>query len=625
MPPTSLQASLVRQIARLERRLKTLYSREQRFAWIRLAAFLTGLAGVILSASYLNAGWTRLIFLGSALVFALIVVLHRRLDRSILQFEIVAEIRRTQLARLEVAWQQIPLSYQPEARRALDIDLDLSGPRSLHHLLNLAVSQEGSVRLLAWLTAADPDPALIRERQRVVAELAALPRFSDRLLLNLRLISKDLIQGSRLIGWLEAPLPAQRLKTLILVGAGAAVINLSLLTLNALGRLPPYWILTLALYFAYTNYNARHFKDLLAAIVDLEREMGRFQVLLQHLESFPLGNSPHLAQLLAPFRDPARLPSALLKRIKWVTAGVGLRSNPILGLLVNLITPWDALFALLASRLREQARARLPLWMQTWYDLEALCSLGEFARLHPGNAFPAVDRDSAPVLQTQALGHPLIPPSRRQSNDFAIERLGQVLILTGSNMAGKSTFLKTLGINLCLAYAGGPVCAQSLSMRPFRLGTCMKISDSLADGWSYFFAEVQCLKTLLDSVSQAHPDPVFYLIDELFRGTNNRERLIGSRAFIHSLIGADCVGLIATHDLELASLAEDTPLVLNYHFKDRVENGKLVFDYQLQPGACPSTNALHIMELEGLPTTIHPETAQGFSGSQKPENLPPNL
>jgi DNA mismatch repair ATPase MutS len=129
----------------------------------------------------------------------------------------------------------------------------------------------------------------------------------------------------------------------------------------------------------------------------------------------------------------------------------------------------------------------------------------------------------------------------------------------------------------------------------------MQISDSLVDGWSYFFAEVQCLKHLLAALESDHPLPLLYLIDELFRGTNNRERLIGSRAYIESLIGAYGTGLIATHDLELAGLASTSPLVQNYHFRDRVEGDRLVFDYQLRPGPCPSTNALRIMQMQGLP------------------------
>ena len=149
--------------------------------------------------------------------------------------------------------------------------------------------------------------------------------------------------------------------------------------------------------------------------------------------------------------------------------------------------------------------------------------------------------------------------------------------------------------------AGAPVIATQFRAQPFRLHTCIRITDSIVDGFSYFYAEVKCLKQLLDEVQAADELPVLYLIDEIFRGTNNRERLIGSRAFIRNLIGANAVGLIATHDLELKHLAEDYALAHNYHFRDQVSDGRLVFDYLLREGPSPTTNALKIMELEGLP------------------------
>ena len=195
----------------------------------------------------------------------------------------------------------------------------------------------------------------------------------------------------------------------------------------------------------------------------------------------------------------------------------------------------------------------------------------------------------------------MIPIERRVCNDFTIPELGQVTLITGSNMAGKSTFIKTVGVNLCLAYAGAPVAAQQLAMQPFRLHSCIRISDSIVDGFSYFYAEVRCLRCLLDELKADQPLPLLYLIDEIFRGTNNRERLLGSRAYTQSLIGARGSGFIATHDLELANLAEQNPQVKNYHFRDRVEDRKLVFDFLIRPGPSPTTNALKIMQMEGLP------------------------
>ena len=206
----------------------------------------------------------------------------------------------------------------------------------------------------------------------------------------------------------------------------------------------------------------------------------------------------------------------------------------------------------------------------------------------------------ARVLAASPCG-PLLPAATRVTNDLEIRALGEVDILTGSNMAGKSTFLKTIGMNFCLAYAGAPVVATEFVAMPFRLHACIRITDSIVDGFSYFYAEVKCLRALLETLRTRDDLPLLYLVDEIFRGTNNRERLIGSRSYIRTLMGARGVGLIATHDFELARLADGNAFARNYHFRDDVSDGRLVFDYQLREGPCPTTNALKIMEMEGLP------------------------
>jgi DNA mismatch repair ATPase MutS len=177
----------------------------------------------------------------------------------------------------------------------------------------------------------------------------------------------------------------------------------------------------------------------------------------------------------------------------------------------------------------------------------------------------------------------------------------KIVVLTGSNMAGKSTFLRTVGVNLCLAYAGAPVNAGSLQTALFRVFTCIKVSDSVQDGLSYFYAEVKRLKALLAATEAEQSLPVLFLIDEIFRGTNSRERLIGSRAYLRALSQRTTLGLVATHDLELVKLADEISGGANFHFREEVRDGKMVFDYKLRAGPCPTTNALQIMALEGLP------------------------
>jgi DNA mismatch repair ATPase MutS len=331
---------------------------------------------------------------------------------------------------------------------------------------------------------------------------------------------------------------------------------------------------------------------------------------LLYLETHRYSGTPRLAKLCTPFWRAARRPSAALKQIIRIAGAAGVQQSNLLGFLVNALVPWDLYFAHRLNQYKTTIKADLPVWIDTWYDLEALSALANFGALHPDYVFPDVlpvtTSSAQPVLRACSLGHPLLPPEDCVCNDFTFAHLGEIALITGSNMSGKSTFLRTLGVNLCLAYAGAPVNATALQTRLLRLFTCIKVSDSVTDGISYFYAEVRRLKALLHACEAEEPIPLCFLIDEIFRGTNNRERLIGSRAYIYALARGHGVGIISTHDLELVTLADTVPGIRNYHFREEVHDGRMIFDYQLRPGPCPTTNALQIMQMEGLPIAEAP-------------------
>jgi DNA mismatch repair ATPase MutS len=337
---------------------------------------------------------------------------------------------------------------------------------------------------------------------------------------------------------------------------------------------------------------ASHLRDILAQLSAVFRQ----------LETVSYGRTPHLAQLCRPFHQSGQKPSNFLKRLNRIVNATGLRGNPVFALLLNILFPYDIFFAYKLQRARQELAGKLPGWMDIWFELEALASLANLGYLNPHYTFPTFNAEgNADLFQSHQMGHPLLPDTQKVCNDFTIDHTGFIGILTGSNMSGKSTFLRTAGINLVLAYSGGPVDAAHLQTAFFRLHTCIRISDSITSGISHFYAEVKCLKSLMDTLKADHTLPLFYLIDEIFQGTNNLERLTGSRSFIRALADQRGVGLISTHDLELAQLAEEIPSLNNYHFKDTVSDGRLLFDYHIQPGPSPTTNALKIMALEGLP------------------------
>jgi len=617
--------ALENQVDRLKERLEKLDRTSYRVSWVRIVVFCAG--PLVIGLAVFAVGVWLAVSCGVVwlLLFGASVYAHRRVKRGIRRHRLWLQIKSAQVARARLAWDQIPATFyhQPDPEHPFEGDFDLIGKRSLHHLLDTAVSYEGSRRLRTWLTAPIPEPGLSVRRQQVVRELTPLQLFRDKLALHAMEAAgaRKTWKASQLLEWLRtSDTSGAPRRWLILFGAWV-VLNATLLAANLLGWSPPWWQITLAAYLGLWLLWSRTMEAAADQAMALEGALRQLQAVFSQLEAFSYRNAPHLRALCEPYLDPSHRPSRYLSRITWVVAAMGLRENPLLRLLLNAVLPWDAYLAHRLNQTRANLGERGAAWMDVWFELEALASLANFGYLNPAYAFPDMiaDEDQDPALPFDALGlgHPLIPDGEKVCNDFTVPKLGQVTVITGSNMAGKSVFLKTVGVNLSLAFAGGPVNARCLRTIPFRIFASMGISDSVTDGISFFYAEVKRLKTLLAELDRDQPLPLLFCIDEIFRGTNNRERLIGSRAYVRALAGKHGLGFIATHDLELAKLSDELPQVLNYHFRDQVVDGRMVFDFLLLPGPCPTTNALRIMELEGLPVEGS-ETEQGGSGSNWP-------
>jgi hypothetical protein len=605
--------TLERQIDRLQRCIVRLQRTSYRYTWLRIGVFGAGLLATALIL-YFAGPWAAGACLAVALLlFGLAVYAHQRVEHSIRRHRVWLDIKTAHVARASLDWDRIRPAFSPKPRpgHPFEADLDLVGGRSLHRLLDTAVSYEGSQRLRDWLTAPVPDPAATRRRQDLVGELIPRHRFRDRLTLHATLAarSKRAWQANDLVDWLARQGSEATLRNWLFLLGAWAVLNAVLLVANRLDLIPAWWMPSLVLYLGVWFTRVRATEAAWDEALALEGALRQLRAIFRQLETVSYARTPHLRALCAPFLDEAHRPSRYLARITGVVTAMGLRTNPLLGLALNAVVPWDAYFVYRLDRQKADMAVHAPAWMDVWFELEALGSLATFAYLNPGNTMPTVRGAGAaqagvfrvPVFRAEGLGHPLLPDGERVCNDFSVQDLGQVTVITGSNMAGKSVFLKTVGLNLALAHAGGPVVARALETVPFRLFTSMGISDSVTDGISYFYAEVRRLKALLAELERDHPLPLLFCIDEIFRGTNNRERLLGSRAYVRALAGKNGLGLIATHDLELARLAEELPQVVNYHFRDRVVGDRMAFDYALLPGPCPTTNALTIMRLEGLP------------------------
>ncbi len=585
------------QINRLSRRIKQIEAQADRLAnWRLLLAVAGGIPLVILL--FLPYGTLFWILLATLVIgFIFLIASHRRIDHSLKKHRIWRSIKQENRARLMLDWKRIPDPAINLDEHPLETDFDL---RELHRLLNTAASQSGTMRLRKWLLNSEPRLATIEQRQRLVTELRTRPAFRDNLTLNSRLSPSQIRKNldTRLLAdWLHSDISMENITFWLMLLGGLAIANVIAFVLTQTGIISGtisgmLWGIYALAYVSRAGLIAKHSGDG-QILYDV---LLRLRSVMQHLESYPYNNMPEVRKLCAPILEAQ--PSKHIKRLMGTLAASNLKGNPLLWMLLNAVMPWDLFFLRRLHEQKAQLTTYMPQWLDVWHEIEALNSLANFAYLNDDAIMP--DLQKSHVFSAQKIAHPLLPASR-VSNNFSVESAGDLAILTGSNMSGKSSFLRTLGVNLVMAYAGGVVIAESFDTGIFRLFSCIRVTDSLDDGISYFYAEVKRLKDLLNALETEHDLPLFFVIDEIFRGTNNRERLIGSRSYINALAGANGIGLIATHDLELTQLAEGNPHIRNLHFRENVEDGRMVFDYVLREGASPTTNALQIMAMEGLP------------------------
>ncbi|MGB7339182.1 MAG: hypothetical protein WBC91_09845 [Phototrophicaceae bacterium] len=586
------------QIERLSQRIKQIEAQGDHISNLRLLLAVAGgiPLAILVFTSYSILFWGLLAFVIGG--FALLINRHRRIQQSLKKHHAWRAIKQENRARILLDWKRIPELDMDVDEDALEVDFDL---RELHRLLNTASSQTGTLRLRNWLLNTEPHLPTITQRQKLVQEIKERPTFRDKLTLYARLSSaqvKKQMNTQWLRHWLQSEVNLPKVDLWLTILSVLAIANVIAVVLSQMGVVSStisgvMWGIYALVYVSRTGLISELNNDS-QAIYDVFQ---RLESVMAHLERYPYTNMPTLRKLCAPLLEAK--PSEHIKRLMGTIAASSLRGNPLIWLLLNAIMPWDMFFLRRLHQQKQQLATYMPQWLDIWYEVEALNSLATYAHLNPEGIMPTLNQDI--VFKTSNMGHPLLSPDSRIVNSFEMQSVGNLAILTGSNMSGKSSFLRTLGVNLTMAYAGGVVIADDFQAGLFRLFSCIRVTDSLDDGISYFYAEVKRLHALLEALEADHDLPLFFVIDEIFRGTNNRERLIGSRSYINALAGANGIGLIATHDLELTQLADGNSNIRNLHFREHVADGRMVFDYILRDGASPTTNALQIMAMEGLP------------------------
>lgn len=604
----ALRQALENQIRRLETKIHQLDKLSSRISAIRFFDFVLTIILLFIAAQSNSTIIFWIILLTGLGIFMGLVSWHRTIEKAIARFKGLKNIREQHLARMALNWKQLP-AVEPDknyGHHPFAKDFDLVGQHSLLQLINITTYAGSLDELKGWLIQETPELSHIKRRQALIKELKPMAHFRDKLTLYARL-ARNKNTGSawsmqELQQWLRATKKTGfRLPLAIL--SSLAVVNLTLLTLFLAGILKPYVIISFVIYLSVYNFYSDKISGLFDEAMQIDNLLSQFRDVLLYLESFPYKAHSSLQEFCAIFQSGDQKPSSYLKRIIRLATAASSQSSELVWLLLNMIVPWDMYFAKKLNSFKDELEPRLNAWLDTFYKLEAMNALANFAWMNPSYTFslPTYGNES-PAFETSNLGHPLIPVDKKVTNDVQIENVGEIQLITGSNMAGKSTYLRTIGINMALCFAGGPVNATSFRTSLFRLFSSINVTDSLDEGLSHFYAEVKRLRSLLNQLEQPHEHPLFFMVDEIYRGTNNRERLAGSAAFLKHVAGKYGIGLVTTHDLELAQLEDEITSLSNWHFEETIEDGKMRFEYKLKPGPCPSTNALKIMDMENLPT-----------------------
>lgn len=576
----------------------------ERIGNLRLVLALLAL-GLVLMPVVTRSGtpWWGLIPV-SVLFLALAKVQDRALERR--RWAAAAlEFFELAIARLEERWRDLPDTGADVGRpwsssqHPAD-DLDLFGPASLFQLISRSVTAGGRRTLASWM-AEPASPLEVAERQAAVRALAeAVDVRCDLYAAAATEDNRGLDEGP-LLGWAESKRPLTGRPALTVIGfvQPAALLLTAALAFVFDGPREPFYlvaVLQVAVLFTLRRITAERAEVLAGP----ERSLSRYGRLIDVVERIPDGAAPRLDALRNALTVEGEPASSRLRRLERLVGMLEAQRNLFFALTLGPALLWELHVVLRAEAWRERTGPRLRGWLAALSEVEALSSLAAFAHERPDYGFPEMS-ETPGTFDATGLVHPLIDRRRVVENDLCLGGPGSVLLLSGSNMSGKSTLLRAVGLALVLARSGAPVPARRLVLSALRLQTSVRLVDSLAEGSSHFYAELRRLKSIVDLAAAPGP-PLLYLLDEVLHGTNSRERYIGAVSVIRWLSKQGAIGIVTTHDLALANMAATMPpgLMTNAHLGDDVEDDNLRFDYRLRPGAVRSTNALALMRAVGI-------------------------
>jgi hypothetical protein len=571
---------------------------DERIGSGRLLLAMAAIAGFIVASTY-SLGIALPII--PAVAFVILVVLHERLRNRRRRVERALAYYEFCLARMDDKWAGAgnPGTGYLQHDHPFAADLDLFGQGSLFELLCAARTRTGEETLASWLLR-PASTSEVTARQAAVKELTPhLDLREDLAALGAEI--RESVRPEQLTAWGTARrrLQGGALRAIALMLSTAVLVTLGLWIFTEVGRWP--FLIAVICVLAFWQFVSKRVK---AVNAEINKWLSELQILARVLKRIEAEKftGPRLMQLQSMLKDDATPASAriaeLVQRVRLLDA----QYNQFFALPAFLLL-WSVHLAFVFENWREKSGGLVGKWLSATGEIEALCSLAIYAYEHPGNIYPELT-DGALLYEGEALGHPLLPQASCVRNDLRLDDKLRVLIISGSNMSGKSTLLRTVGTNAVLALAGAPVVAKKLRLCPVALGATLRIQDSLQAGTSRFYAEIARLRQLVDIAGNGSSGrlPLLFLLDEILHGTNSHDRRIGARMVIRGLLDKGAIGLVTTHDLALAETVDAlSERSMNVHFQDELKDGRMTFDYQMRPGIVQKSNALELMRTLGLP------------------------
>lgn len=586
---------------------------------IRLALVFVIIAAVATAVS--SPAWRSLALITlliAIVVFVAIAVVHAGVERRRADHAAFADLNREAQARIARAWNQLP---DPKPVMVADDhpyagDLDLVGHASLLQLIGPPNTPGGRAELASWLLGvAQAEPDVIAARQASVRELT--PRLDERQQLQAAGLDARKLDAKALeplLRWAESESWLLQRPWITFAARALAMASIMFLTLAYVGVTPAMWgaLTTMSLGWVLMGYVSQPMNTAFGAASG-DYTLSAFERLLTLVTSSSF-DSPLLAEarraLHYQLADGTAIPAPrVVAKLRQCAAMADFRLTPFLYVAIQTIVVWDVHAWWLLERWRLRYGRHLRTWLEAIGRVETLAAIASLAHDQPSWTYPSIARPREAGhdrIVAEGLGHPLLRDDVRVTNDVTIGPSGSFLLITGSNMSGKSTLLRALGVNAVLAHIGAPVCARTLALPPVMLYTSMRVSDSLERGLSLFMASLLRLKQVVDAARRANPHerPLCYLLDEVLQGTNSAERQIAVRTIVGHLVHRGALGVVTTHDLELAAAPDFTAHADSRHFSEHVTvvDGelKMTFDYTLRPGPATSGNALQLVRMLGL-------------------------